>query len=280
MGDNESKAIPRVTRPYDPAELDEAVLRRGAVILEGAYSPEECETFRSEIDAYLEANPDEAKYAETSVLGFFQGSTSRTLHSLVGAIPCASSMVLQKDIVGCARRTLAPLSDTILLTIAEYMARHPGQELQGLHRDTFSWRHVPVGDQPIALTVMAAMSDFTPENGATWVVPDSYGGPATDPAPEWSEAVQAEMKQGDALLFRADLFHGGGANTTESDVRHIFSMGFQVAWLRTVENSTLSVPPAVAAELPVELQELLGYSNEMVLGLYKGGDPKNALAGR
>ncbi|WP_370944220.1 phytanoyl-CoA dioxygenase family protein [Amycolatopsis sp. cg5] len=270
-------SIPRFGRPCSPDEIDKSVLKEGAVIVEGAYSPEQCETFLAEVDAYVRDNPGEAKYADSSILGTFQGPTTSSLHSLVGAIPSAASMVLQEDILGCARRVLAPLSDTILLSVAEYMARHPGQELQGLHRDTFSWRHVPVGEQPIALTVMAAMRDFTPENGATWVVPGSYGGPATDPAPEWSEAIQAELKQGDALLFRADLFHGGGANTTESDVRHIFSMGFQVAWLRTVENSTLSVPPSIARDLPVELQELLGYSNEMVLGLYKGGDPKNAL---
>ena len=38
-----------------------------------------------------------------------------------------------------------------------------------------------------------------------------------------------------------------------------------------------SRPPAKAAELQPELQELLGYSHELVLGLYKGGHPQNAL---
>ncbi|HKS50116.1 MAG TPA: phytanoyl-CoA dioxygenase family protein [Amycolatopsis sp.] len=277
MTTNETSVVPRVSRPYDQEELDDAVRNRGAVILSEAYSREQCETFLSQIEDYLREHPEEAEYAASSVLGYFQGETTSTLHSLVGTIPCAASMVLQRDIVGCARRVLKPLSDTILLTIAEYMARHPGVERQQLHCDTFSWRHVPGGENPIALTVMAAMSDFTAENGATWVVLDSHGGPPDVPAPDWSAAVQAEMRQGDALLFRADLFHAGGANTTESDVRRIFSMGFQVAWLRTVENSTLSVPPPKAAELEPELQELLGYSNELVLGLYKGGDPKNSL---
>jgi ectoine hydroxylase-related dioxygenase (phytanoyl-CoA dioxygenase family) len=229
---------------------------------------------------YLAGHPDEADYAAKSVLGGFQGDTTATLHGLVGAIACAPDMVLQRDIVDCARRVLRPLSDTILLTIAEYMARQPGAFRQELHCDTFSWRHAPHGPNPVALTVMAAMSDFTADNGATWVVPDSHGGPATAAAPDWSEAVQATMDKGDALLFRADLFHAGGANTTESDVRHIFSMGFQVAWLRQVENSSLSVPPNVAAELDPELQELLGYSHELVLGLYKGGHPKNAFPAR
>ncbi|NRN66390.1 Protein involved in biosynthesis of mitomycin antibiotics/polyketide fumonisin [Kibdelosporangium sp. 4NS15] len=271
------KTVPRLTRPYDPDELDAAVRERGAVVLSGAYTTEQCDTFLTEVGKHLAEHPEEADYAASSVLGGFQGDTTATLHGLVGTIPCAPEMVLQRDIVDCARRVLSPLSDTILLTIAEYMARKPGAFRQELHLDTFSWRHVPPSPNPIALTVMAAMSDFTAGNGATWVVLDSHSGSPMAPAPDWSEAVQAEMSKGDALLFRADLFHAGGANTTESDVRHIFSMGFQVAWLRQVENSSLSVPPAKAAQLPPELQELLGYSHELVLGLYKGGHPRNAL---
>ncbi|HEX3791908.1 MAG TPA: phytanoyl-CoA dioxygenase family protein [Pseudonocardiaceae bacterium] len=272
------KTVPRLTRPYDPARLDELVRDRGAVILAEAYSTEQCDTFLAQVEDYLAGHPAEAAYAAGSVLGGFQGDTTATLHGLVGAIPCAPEMVLQRDILDCSRRVLSPLSDTVLLTIAEYMARQPGAFRQELHCDTFSWRHAPSGPDPIALTVMAAMSDFTAENGATWVVLDSHGGPPTAQAPDWSEAVRATMTKGDALLFRADLFHAGGANTTESDVRHIFSMGFQVGWLRQVENTSLSVPPALAAALAPELQELLGYSHELVLGLYKGGHPKNALA--
>lgn len=272
-----STEVPRLVRPYDPDELDKTVRTRGAVILSEAYSRADCENFLAQVADYVKKHPEEVTYAASSVLGYYQGDTTSTLHSLVGTIPCAAAMVLQQDLVGCARRLLSPLSETILLTIAEYMARHPGAQRQQLHCDTYSWRHVPGGENPIALTVMAAMSEFTAENGATWVVLDSHGGPPDAPAPDWSEAVQAEMDQGDALLFRADLFHAGGANTTTSQVRRIFSMGFQVAWLRTVENSTLSVPPAKAAELPSELQELLGYSHELVLGLYKGGHPKHAL---
>lgn len=271
--------VPRLAPPYDPEELDAAVRDRGAAVLAGAYPAELCSTFLDQVDAHLAAHPEEGEYAAQSVLGGFQGGTTTTLHALVGAIDCAQDLVLQRDIVDCARRVLRPLSDTVLLTIAEYMARRPGAHRQELHRDTFSWRHVPQGPDPIALTVMAAMSDFTAANGATWVVPDSHGGPATDPAPDFSTACQVELAQGDALLFRADTFHAGGANTTEDQTRHIFSMGFQVAWLRQVENGTLSVPPARARGLDPELLELLGYSHELVLGLYKGGHPRHALAG-
>lgn len=269
--------VPRLVQPYDVAAMDAAFREEGAVVLSGAYSGEECDTYVVQVQKYLAENPDEAEYAANSLLAQFQGDTSVTLHQLIGAIPSAADMVLHRDIVSAARRLLKPLSDTILLIIAEYMGRKPGAPRQELHRDTFSWRHAPYGENPIALSVMCAMSDFTAENGATWVVPGAHSGSPIDPPPDWGEAAQVEMAKGDALLFRQDLFHAGGANTTESDERHILSFGFQVGWLRPVENSLLSVPPEKIAQLPPELQELLGYSHELVLGLYKGGDPRNAL---
>lgn len=268
--------VPRFARPYDTAALDTALRERGAIILSGLYSPQQCATFLGQLEDYLSEHPEESEYAARSILGGYQGETTETFHALVGAVDSAAEMVIQEDLLGCARRVLAPLSTGILMTVAEYMARHPGQLRQDLHRDSYAWMHVPIGEHPVALTVMAAMSDFTAQNGATWVVLDSQRMPMEAGVPEWEDAVQAEMRQGDALMFRADLFHAGGANATDDDVRRIFSTGYQVGWLRTVENSSLSVPPDVAARLPGELQELLGYSNELVLGLYKGGDPKQA----
>lgn len=269
--------IPRLTRPYDTATMDAAFRAEGAVILSGAYSPEQCDTYIAQVGTYLAEHPEEAEYAAKSLLAQFQGGTTVTLHQLIGAVDCAPEMVLHRDIVDAARRLLAPLSDSILLIIAEYMGRKPGAERQELHRDTFSWQHAPYGENPIALSVMCAMSPFTAENGATWVVPGAHSGSPTEVAPDFDRAAQVEMDQGDALLFRQDLFHAGGANTTESDVRHILSFGFQVGWLRQVENSLLSVPRETVVQLDPELQELLGYSAELVLGLYKGGSPMNAL---
>lgn len=277
MGKAIPRLTPRLTRPYDQAAMDEAFRNEGAVVLSGAYSSAECDTYVAQVERYLAAHPEEAEYAANSLLAEFQGDTSVTMHQLIGAVPCVPDMVLHRDIVGAARRLLAPLSQTILLIIAEYMGRKPGAPRQELHRDTFSWQHAPYGENPIALSVMGAMSDFTLENGATWIVPGAHSGSPTAPPPDWSEAVQVEMTKGDGLLFRQDLFHAGGANTTESDVRHILSFGYQVGWLRQVENSLLSVPPEKVVEFKPELQELLGYSHELVLGLYKGGHPRNAL---
>ncbi|MDQ7807629.1 phytanoyl-CoA dioxygenase family protein [Amycolatopsis sp. A133] len=270
-----SQTVPRFARPYDTSAIDEAIKKRGAAVLQQAFSPELCDRFVAEVDEYIERNPERRKYAAESILGGFQGPESVTLHGLVGRIPSAAEMVVQPDVYGAARRALANKTSNTLLTICEYMERRPGQPVQGLHRDTSAWYHLPIGEDAVAITVMGAMSDFTERNGATWVVLDSHG---RDDEPSWDGAIQAVMAKGDALVFRSDLVHAGGANETADESRRLFSLGYQVGWLRQVENTTLSVPPAVAAGLPQEVQDLLGYSPEMVLGLFEGGHPRDALA--
>ena len=273
------REVPRFVRPYDTSALDDAVRARGAAIIERVFSAELCDRFIDEVRKYLADNPRSRERAEKSILGSYQGPETTTLHALIGRVPVAAEMIVQPDLLGCAKRILAPLTTSVLLTVAEYMGRDPGQPRQQLHRDTEAWAHLPLGEDPVALTLMCAMSDFTVHNGATWVVLDSHRNPAGS-TPKWSEAVQATMSKGDALIFRSDVFHAGGANDTAADRREIFSLGYQVGWLRTVENSTLSVPPAMAATLPEDVQELLGYSAELVLGLYEGGHPKSALTDR
>lgn len=273
-------AVPRIAAPHDADALDAAVRGEGAAVVEGAYSPETVAEFLEQIDAFAVEHPEEFAYAANSTLGYYQGEHTSSLHSLIPAIPIAGRMVCLPVLLGCARRVLAPLSDSILLTNCEYMSRAPGAPRQDLHRDTLPWPHWPGGPTPISLTVLAAMTEFTTDNGATWVAPRSHGGPGYAEPPGWDAAVQVELGPGDALIYRGDTFHAGGANTGTDGHRRIFTIGYQVGWLRPVENSLLTAPPAVAAAMDPELQGLLGYSAELVLGLYKGGDPRHVLAGR
>ena len=53
-------------------------------------------------------------------------------------------------------------------------------------------------------------------------------------------------------------WHGSGANSSDRR-RHGLNIDYNLAWLRQEENQYLSVPPEVAAEMPVEIQRLVGY---------------------
>ena len=87
------------------------------------------------------------------------------------------------------------------------------------------------------------------------------------------------MSPGDALLFRGDVIHGGGANETDRP-RRALSLSYCVGWLRPVENSILNISRETARRLPKHTQRLLGWSaydgsrdNGGLVGLYENGDP-------
>jgi ectoine hydroxylase-related dioxygenase (phytanoyl-CoA dioxygenase family) len=125
-----------------------------------------------------------------------------------------------------------------------------------------------------------AMTDFTPENGATRVIPGSH---TLADRLQFREAdtEPAAMPAGSVLLYTGALYHGGGANRSDA-TRYGVNLTYAVSWLRQEENQYLSVPREVALGLPDDLLRLLGYAR----GAYALGyvddlrDPLDALRGR
>lgn len=54
------------------------------------------------------------------------------------------------------------------------------------------------------------------------------------------------------------MYHGGGPNQTDAHRRAI-NITYNVSFLRQEENQYLSVPQAMVATFPEELQRLMGY---------------------
>ena len=92
-----------------------------------------------------------------------------------------------------------------------------------------------------------------------------------EPKPE--EILQAEMPAGSALFYLGSALHGGGANTTKDVPRRGMFLGFVVGWLRTEENSFLTVPIEDVKTMPVRVQELLGYKPHFAVGVVDVGSP-------
>ena len=125
---------------------------------------------------------------------------------------------------------------------------------------------------------MYALTDFTQDNGATCVVLGSHLWPRERKA-EPHEVVQAEMRAGSAVYYLGRTLHGGGANVTTSNRRGMF-LGFVVGWLRTEENTFLSVPIEHVYDMPVRAQELLGYKSHAGIGVVNVGNPMALLEQR
>ena len=81
------------------------------------------------------------------------------------------------------------------------------------------------------------------------------------------------MSKGSVLLYTGSVIHSGGENSS-SLPRTGLNITYCLGWLRQEENQYLSCPPAVARDLPEELQELLGYTmSNYALGYYSEPDP-------
>jgi ectoine hydroxylase-related dioxygenase (phytanoyl-CoA dioxygenase family) len=118
---------------------------------------------------------------------------------------------------------------------------------------------MPSPHPELLLSSMTALSDFTIENGATMVVPDSDQG-STAPTSEGGDAVvHAVMPAGSTVIYLGSTLHAAGSNTTADQWRIGLHLSYTLGWLRTEENNYLGCPPAVAAALPQRSQEVIGY---------------------
>lgn len=89
---------------------------------------------------------------------------------------------------------------------------------QGLHRDLSAQRP---GD---TVNALAFFDDFSPENGATRLVPGTHRPAQGAPPPsvdDEARSVQLAGAAGDILVFDADLLHAGSVNRTGARRRSI-----------------------------------------------------------
>jgi len=94
----------------------------------------------------------------------------------------------------------------------------PGASPSDLHID------FPMGEMPVPLPAWTfcansvyILTDFTKENGATCVIPGSHGrgfGPKHDET--CNDIIQLEGAKGDAVVVNGLIWHGSGANHTDS----------------------------------------------------------------
>ncbi|MFV2013455.1 MULTISPECIES: phytanoyl-CoA dioxygenase family protein [unclassified Micromonospora] len=253
--------LAHVTPAVPPDGVVEILERDGAVIIEDFVDAGTLAGLRADLGPGLEAS----SYSESG----YDGQKTKRLSSLFHRSPRhMTSVVLQPQFLGAARRLLQrpthmwigkvrmEVTPSIQISFTQAIRIDPGQGRQPLHRDDAMhlWRHP---GPPCRLQLMLAMTDFTAANGATLVIPGSHRWD-DDRAPTYAETVPAVMPAGSALLWPGSVYHGGGANTTDSP-RHSLSVALDLGNLRQEENQYLAVPRETVVTLPEEVQRLLGW---------------------
>jgi ectoine hydroxylase-related dioxygenase (phytanoyl-CoA dioxygenase family) len=265
---SETATIRRFAPADDLPALLAALDEDGAVIVEGLLTADVVERVNDEVEAAVgRADPTEAMF--NPVAQAFHGAQTRQVTGVPGiSRTFAVDVMCHPLLLSVAAAVLGPHCARFQLNIGHLLQRGPGSEDQWLHRDEAVWSDVPRPGPELQLASVIAFVDFTRENGATRLVPGSHRWPdrsltpaeqilGTPPAPE--QIAYAEMAAGSAVIYTGGTIHGGGANTTDVQRRGAH-LSYCLGWLRTEENNYLSVPPEVAATLPRQAQEVLGYA--------------------
>ena len=199
----------------------------------------------------------------------FTGTRTKRVFNLFAKTRMLDPLLTQSGIINLVQYLIGAGAR---LSIASTMEIHGGETAQALHQDDayFPERRHP----PLVVNTIWALTDFTEANGATRLVPGSHlkSGPV-DPK---AETIAAEMPKGSVLLWNGAVWHGGGANRTDSP-RFGLSLNYCRGWIRQQENQYLSLDPQIVQSLPEEVQKLLGYDICEFLGWADGRHPMRAI---
>jgi hypothetical protein len=264
--------LKKVTSEIDPKELAVLLERDGAAIVEGALNQRRLASLNSEVDGIIAATAPGLRHPTSDRVVEFYGRKTIRLDGLPAKSRTFLELMQLPLLSGVADQLLLPNCEDYLLNTGQLIQIGPGETAQDIHRDEDAWRFFKNPKPLLQVEAMFALSDFTIANGATQVVPGSHLWPA-DRVAKPEEITQAEMVAGSALVYLGSTLHGGGANTTSNEWRRGMFFGFVLGWLRTEENTFLTVPIAQVKRMPIRCQELLGYKAHEAVGVVDVGSP-------
>jgi len=258
-----------------------AIERDGYTIIEEFLTPARLDEVRRVLALYLDTHVGRND---------FEGMRTERVYTLVARARVFWDIVQDARILALCERFLLP---NFLLTASQAIRINPGETPQPFHSDD-SFHHLPHPRPMISLSTIVAVDAFTEANGGTNLIPGSHlwdetrraemysftgggDGAAADARLE-QQAQSAVMPAGACIVFSGTLVHRGGSNRSAAP-RCAFSNQYCQPWARPQENFILGVPQEVARQMPVRLQELLGYSiHPPFIGQLTASHPANALA--
>ncbi len=152
----------------------------------------------------------------------------------------------------------------------------PGERAQPIHRDDELY-DLAMPHRNLVCNTMWALTDFTEQNGATRIVPDTHRLiEAADPRKNYP-SLPAVMPKGSVCFVLGTCYHGGGANLGDQR-RWALTINYCGGAMRQQENLMLAIPRDRARGFSEELQGLIGYRmSARNVGHVDARDPRRLL---
>jgi ectoine hydroxylase-related dioxygenase (phytanoyl-CoA dioxygenase family) len=226
-----------------------AIDRNGYTILERVIEPDLIDALTEDLHRL------ETLFEITPANNSFEGDRTLRVYNLLAFGKLYEAIPIHEQVLPVVEQVLDPgclVSSLSSITIL------PDETAQPIHADD-QLIPLPKPHVPTVCNTMWALTDFTEANGATRVIPGSHTG---DGSPDYGAAydsIPAEMAKGSVLVWHGSLWHGGGANQTETR-RVGVAMNYCAGWIRQQENQQLGIPHDTAAGFSPRLRRLVGYS--------------------
>jgi ectoine hydroxylase-related dioxygenase (phytanoyl-CoA dioxygenase family) len=245
----DNKSSPSIDVAHHLGEIEE----QGYTILEGVLLPD----FADEISAELARVEQETKVAPSK--NDFEGRDTLRVYNLLVHGKTFERVPVQPDILAIVDGVL---DEGCLLSTLSSINIGPGETPQLIHSDD-QVIAMPRPHPAVVCNSMLALTEFTEANGATRLVPGSHkSGEYPNPTKTY-ESIPAEMEKGSVLMWHGSLWHGGGANQTDS--RRIgIANNYCAGFIRQQENQQLGVPREIVRGFEDRLRRLVGY------GVFRG----------
>ena len=256
--------------PYDPGDgpgaPEDAVTE---AYLDGSYAITGAELKRmmrrirhtraQNFDTPWPVEPQKLNKTFIHIPNLFDHDRSQYVRNLPVKTVLAHHLVEHPVIHGLARRMLG--DDCV---IGDISATSIGAQTTGgsWHLDNpLTQMPEPLPDFPLGIQVAWMIDDFTPENGATRIVPRSH---LTRKKPSWARGDQENevaltAPAGSAAIWLGSTWHRAGPNSTDRPRRAVISF-YQCSWIKPFSEYRDVITAELAAQMSPAVRYLYGLS--------------------
>ena len=233
---------------------------KGFLVLPDLISNHDCDHYKSILESNYETYaPNYAKNSASGAHGLDNKSMEKTVYNLHNKDLSFYKLFEHPEVLKILDFMLLEGSykDAEPYYLYNNCARCPlqGNPGQQLHSDS----RLPGINYCIVANVLWALDDFTNDNGSTRIVPGSHKiKEFAEDGKIYDEEIRANIKKGSALIFDANLWHGGGANIDGSS-RWALTLGYARWFIKPSFDYMQNTPIEIYEQLSPERKRLMGY---------------------